>query len=74
VPSAVMAHHPRSGVVYVPVTDAEPAVISLAWPPGRLSPDVEAFLRVARTIADQMAGVATIAASKPAEASAGAGS
>jgi DNA-binding transcriptional LysR family regulator len=38
VPSAVMAHHPRADVVYVPVTDAEPAVISLSWPPGRLTP------------------------------------
>jgi len=73
VPSAVMAHHPRSGVVYVPVTDAEPAVISLAWPPGRLRPDVEAFLQVARTIAGQMAGVTTITATKPAETPAGVG-
>ena len=73
VPSAVRAHHPRSDVVYVPVTDAEPAVISLAWPPGRLNPDVEAFLQVARTIAGQLPGVATIAASKPAEVPAGVG-
>ena len=54
VPSAVMAHHPRADVVYVPVTDAEPAVISLAWPPGRPNPDTEAFRQVARTIADQV--------------------
>jgi len=48
-----MAHHPRADVVYVPVTDAEPAVISLAWLPGRPNPDAEAFRQVARTIADQ---------------------
>lgn len=53
VPSAVMAHHPRIDVVYVPVTDSEPAVISLAWLPGRQNPDAEAFRQVARTIAGQ---------------------
>ena len=53
VPSAVMAHHPRINVVYVPVTDSEPAVISLAWLPGRQNSDAEAFRQVARTIAGQ---------------------
>jgi LysR family transcriptional regulator, benzoate and cis,cis-muconate-responsive activator of ben and cat genes len=54
VPSAVMMHHPRAGIAYVPVTDAELAVISLAWAPGPLSPDAEAFLEVARTVAGQV--------------------
>ncbi len=51
VPSAVAAHYPRTGVAYVPVTDAEPAVVSLAWRPGRLIPAVEAFIHTARQVA-----------------------
>ncbi len=31
VPSAVARHYRRAGVAYVAVTDAEPAVVSLAW-------------------------------------------
>ncbi len=34
VPSAVARHYPRSDIAYVPVSDAEPAVLSLAWRPG----------------------------------------
>jgi DNA-binding transcriptional LysR family regulator len=51
VPSAVAAHYPRSDVAYVPVTDADPAVISLAWRPGPLVTDVEAFVHAARQVA-----------------------
>lgn len=51
VPSAVAHHYPRAGVSYVPVSDAEPAVISLAWPRGRIGPAVEAFIEVARHVA-----------------------
>jgi hypothetical protein len=35
----------------VPVTDADPAVISLAWPRGRVGPAVEAFVEAARHVA-----------------------
>ncbi len=51
VPSAVSAHYPRADVAYVPVTDAEPAVVSLAWRPGRVGPNVEAFIHTARQVA-----------------------
>jgi DNA-binding transcriptional LysR family regulator len=51
VPSAVAKHFPRPDVSYVPVTDADAAVISLAWPRGRVSPAVEAFIEAARHVA-----------------------
>jgi DNA-binding transcriptional LysR family regulator len=51
VPAAAASHDPRPDVVYIPVTDAEPAVVSLAWPPDRSSPTVRAFLATAREVA-----------------------
>jgi DNA-binding transcriptional LysR family regulator len=51
VPSAVSRHYPRSDVAYVPVDDAEPAVVSLAWRPGALTPLLEAFIEVVRETA-----------------------
>jgi len=50
VPASVAEHHPRADVVYVPVTDADPAVISLAWQRGTVRPTVEAFLETARQL------------------------
>jgi DNA-binding transcriptional LysR family regulator len=51
VPVTVAEHHPRADIAYVPVLDAEPAVISLARPPGRVSPAAGAFLEAARDVA-----------------------
>lgn len=51
VPSAVAQHYPRTEVAYVPVSDAEPAVVSLAWRAGRVSPAAEAFIHTARQVA-----------------------
>jgi len=51
VPAAVVRHYPRSDVVYVPVDDAEPAVVSLAWRPGSLTPPLETFIDTVREIA-----------------------
>jgi DNA-binding transcriptional LysR family regulator len=51
VPSAVARHYPRQDVSYVPVTDADPAVVSLAWPRGRVRPAVEAFIEASRQVA-----------------------
>jgi DNA-binding transcriptional LysR family regulator len=51
VPSAVTQHYPRTDVAYVPVSDAEPAVVSLAWRPGRVSPAADAFIHAARQVA-----------------------
>jgi DNA-binding transcriptional LysR family regulator/protein-tyrosine-phosphatase len=50
-PQAVARHHPRAGVTYVPVTDADPAVVSLAWRPEPISPAVNAFIEASRQIA-----------------------
>jgi hypothetical protein len=38
-------------MVYVEVTDADPAVVSLAWPRGGLRPIVAAFIEVTRRTA-----------------------
>ena len=51
VPSAVAQHHARVGVTFVPITDADPAVVSLAWRPGPTCPAVEAFIDASRQVA-----------------------
>jgi DNA-binding transcriptional LysR family regulator len=48
VPASVGVRYPRDGVRYVPVRDADPAVVSLAWRPGGLRPIVPAFIATAR--------------------------
>jgi DNA-binding transcriptional LysR family regulator len=51
VPASVAQHYPRADVVYVEMSDADPAVVSLAWPRGGLRPIVGAFIEVARRLA-----------------------
>jgi DNA-binding transcriptional LysR family regulator len=53
VPSAVAERYPRTDVVFVPVSDAEPAVVSLAWRQGFIDPAVDAFIETARLLAKQ---------------------
>ena len=48
VPAAVATQQPRPHIVYVPVTDADPAVVSLARRPGSTNPTVELFVQSAR--------------------------
>ncbi len=50
VPASVAENHPRDDVRYRPVTDADPAVISLAWLPGGLSPSAAGFASVVRDL------------------------
>jgi DNA-binding transcriptional LysR family regulator len=52
VPASVVAHYLRADVGYVPVIDADPAVVSLAWQPGSLRPAIKAFIETARQVAD----------------------
>jgi DNA-binding transcriptional LysR family regulator len=51
VPQAVARHYPRANVAYVPVTDADPAVVSLAWRRGAICPAVKAFIEASRQVA-----------------------
>ncbi len=51
VPASVADHYPRADVNYVQVTDADPAVVSLAWPPGPVRPTVDTFIETARHLA-----------------------
>jgi DNA-binding transcriptional LysR family regulator len=51
VPSAVARHYPRSDVASVPVDDAEPALVSLAWRAGALIPPLVAFIETVRDVA-----------------------
>jgi DNA-binding transcriptional LysR family regulator len=55
-PAAATLHDRHPDVVYVPVTDAEPAVVSLAWLPDRSSAIVDAFIATAREVATAAAG------------------
>jgi DNA-binding transcriptional LysR family regulator len=50
VPSTVARHYPRADVCYLPVTDADPAVVSLAWRPGDLTAAASSFVDVAREV------------------------
>ena len=65
VPAAAAIHDPRPDVVYVPVTDAEPAVVSLTWPPDRSSPMVKAFIATAREVASASADADRSSPSQP---------
>ena len=49
VPRSVARHYPRADVAYVEGTDADPAVISLAWSRANVRPVVEAFIEEARS-------------------------
>lgn len=51
VPASVARQYPRDDVRYVPVDDADPAVVSLAWAGDGLSPTAAAFADVVRTVA-----------------------
>jgi DNA-binding transcriptional LysR family regulator len=57
VPAAAALHDRRPDVVCVPVTDAEPAVVSLAWLPDRSFPTVKAFVATAREVASTSADI-----------------
>jgi DNA-binding transcriptional LysR family regulator len=59
VPSTVARHYPRNDVAYVPVVDAEPAVVSLAWRQNNASPALAAFIDTARSIAGSAPGIRT---------------
>jgi DNA-binding transcriptional LysR family regulator len=50
-PATVARHYPRDDVAYVPVAEAEPAVVSLAWRHTNPSPALAAFIDTARSVA-----------------------
>jgi DNA-binding transcriptional LysR family regulator len=57
VPVSVAHHYPRTDVVYVEVSDADPAVVSVAWPRGGLRPIVGAFIEMTRRLVPKAAEV-----------------
>jgi DNA-binding transcriptional LysR family regulator len=58
VPRAAAHDYPRAGVTYVPVTDADPAVVSLAWRPGPIGPVLKAFIEASRLVVATRDGAA----------------
>jgi len=48
VPLSVARHYPRADLAYAEVRDADPAVVSLAWPRAGLRPIVQAFIETAK--------------------------
>jgi DNA-binding transcriptional LysR family regulator len=52
VPLSVAAHYPRADVAYVEVRDADPAVVSMAWPRTGVRPIVQAFIETTRLAAE----------------------
>lgn len=51
VPESVARHHQDAGVRYVRVSDAEPAVISIAWTRETMRPAVVGFIEATRQVA-----------------------
>ncbi len=51
VPLSVAHHYLRADVAYVELSDADPAVVSIAWPRGGLRPIVAAFIEITRRLA-----------------------
>jgi DNA-binding transcriptional LysR family regulator len=51
VPASVAALYPRTDVTYLEVTDADPAVVSLAWQRASRRPTVDSFIELARQAA-----------------------
>ncbi|NUS58558.1 MAG: LysR family substrate-binding domain-containing protein, partial [Streptomycetaceae bacterium] len=49
--TASAAQRPHAGVTYLPVRDAEPATLVVAWPENSRSPHVAAFVAACRTAA-----------------------
>jgi DNA-binding transcriptional LysR family regulator len=58
VAASVSELHPRPDVRYVPVGDADPALVTLAWARGELRPAGQAFIAIARREAAQVSGPA----------------
>ena len=52
-PEATKFHHPRPGVVYRPVVDAEPVAVRIAWWRDEAPPGLGELLEMARTAYDQ---------------------
>jgi DNA-binding transcriptional LysR family regulator len=66
VPEAVALHERRADISYVPLIDAEPAVVSLVWDPERSSPTLQEFVVVAHQVADAAAAQGTSLEPSPA--------
>ncbi|GGX87281.1 LysR family transcriptional regulator [Streptomyces minutiscleroticus] len=81
-PASVATRYPRPGVVYRPVPDAPPAVLSIAWPQQSRSTATAALVRTAASVAeavrgrgeDSPASSATAGSPPPAHRAAAAGS
>jgi len=56
VPCAVAHHYARDDIAYVPMEDAEPAVVSLAWREGAVAPALAAFIESVRELAARPSG------------------
>ncbi|MFJ9538460.1 LysR substrate-binding domain-containing protein [Streptomyces sp. NPDC101225] len=50
VPASIAEQYSRPGITYVPVPDAEPDQVFLAWETSRRSPLVAAFAQAARSL------------------------
>ena len=48
-----MFQHPRPGIVYRPVVDAEPVAVRIAWWRDEAPPDLGELLAMARAAYDQ---------------------
>ncbi len=46
--AATVHHHPHAGVTYLPLTDADPITVHLAWPSPAVHPSTAAFVELAQ--------------------------
>ncbi|MFJ3306409.1 LysR family transcriptional regulator [Streptomyces sp. NPDC086549] len=55
-PASVAARYPRPGVVYLPVPDAPPSVLAIAWPQQSRSTATAALVRAAAAVSETVRG------------------
>ena len=54
-PQSMARYYARPDIVWLPLTDAEPLRVALAWPKGADSPLVRAFAEVVRQVRESLA-------------------
>lgn len=54
VPESMTRYYPRPGIAWVPVTDAEPLRVVLAWPDKSADPLVRAFVQTVRELTNRI--------------------
>jgi DNA-binding transcriptional LysR family regulator len=66
-PQSMARYYARPDLVWLPLTDAEPLRVALAWAKGAETPLVRAFAEVVRQVREGLAGPAGTRPAAPAD-------